>query len=160
MTTDDPKPSYQSQVQDRLGRPSRLAEWITARKAAGTAEAPIIYIRPADNVIIGLRPLLEYLHIRSPNTLYQWVELYGFPAIKRPDGQWFSTITSIDQWVFLACQADAVNRPHSRGYTARHDIAKERLERRVGERGLRIARGEQEAAKSGVKPNWSKTPGS
>lgn len=154
------KPSYQSQVKDRLGRPSRLAEWITARRAAGNAEAPIIYIRPSDNVIIGLRPLMQYLHIRSPATLYQWVELYGLPAIKRPDGQWISTMTSIDQWIFLAAQADAINRPHSRGYAARHDIAKARLERRVGERALRIARGEEAPAKNGPKPNWSKASSS
>jgi len=131
-----------------------LAMWKQALRDMG-AEAPIIYVRPSDNVLVGFPAISAYLGVRSWATLYQWVELYGFPAVKRPDGTWMTTITSIDQWIWLAAEADNANRPHSRGNSKRVDIALERLQRRVNERNLRVARGESADGPDGAKPSWS-----
>lgn len=73
-----------------------------------------VTISPEDNVIIGAKPILRYLGFTSVFTLYRWVDDYGFPAIKRPDGKWMTTITAIDEWIFLGAAQDAANRPEGR----------------------------------------------
>lgn len=93
--------------------------------------ANMLLIDPTENILIGHQQIQQYMHIKSINTLYQWVELYGFPAIKRPDGLWMSSMTSIDQWIFLAAELDSENRPYSRGYSQKLEIAKIRLENRI-----------------------------
>lgn len=90
-----------------------------------------LVIDPMENVLIGSDKIMRYCRISSVVTMYQWVELYGFPAIKRPDGAWMSTCTSIDQWIFLAAELDNENRPFSRGYGGRHEIALARLQGRI-----------------------------
>jgi len=132
----------------------RLQAWVHTRQAAGTADAPFLRVDPSDNVLVGLKMILAYLGIKSPVTLYQWVELYGFPAIKRPDGMWMTTMTSIDQWIFMACELDNANRPHSRGSNVRYALAKQRLEARIDEDNLRKARGD--AVTSGPRASWDK----
>lgn len=84
---------------------------------------PANYIRPEDNILIGSKAIMDYIKVKSIVTLYQWVEKYGFPAIKRPDGRWMSSITAIDQWFFLAAENDFKRRTKSRGANARADIA-------------------------------------
>lgn len=139
---------------------ARLQTWINIRRAAGTDKAPVLYVRPEENVLIGIAEINQYLGIRSPVTLYQWVELYGFPAIKRPDGQWMTTMTSIDQWIFLAAQVDNENRPHSRGSNARYHLARRRLDARIDEQELREARSPSRPYRGfGPRSSWGEDPG-
>lgn len=81
------------------------------------------YVAPEDNVLIGSAAILRYIQVRSIVTLYQWVEKYGFPAVKRPDGRWMTTITAIDSWLFMGAEADFNARKKSRGSNVRADIA-------------------------------------
>lgn len=93
--------------------------------------ATVVRISPDDNVLLGAATIKRYLRIRSWATLYRLVELYGLPAIKRPDGRWMSTVTAIDEWLFLAGEADAANRQHLRGSNERLEVAVERIKRRI-----------------------------
>ena len=92
-----------------------------------------VSVNPYDNVLLGSNVILRYLGIRSMATLYEYIELYGLPCIKTPDGMWMTTMTAIDSWIFIAAQADRNNRTHSRGSNKRHDIALKILRRRFGE---------------------------
>lgn len=94
-------------------------------------KVPLVAIRPEDNVLIGFPAIAEYVGVRSWATLYQWVEIYAFPAVKRPDGMWMTTITAIDQWLWMAAEADNDIRPRSRGWNNRADIALRRLQTKV-----------------------------
>ena len=80
---------------------------------------------------MGSKLICAYLQIKSIVTLYRLVELYGLPAVKRPDGQWMTTVTAIDQWMFIAAELDAQNRLHLRGTNERLETALERLKRRI-----------------------------
>lgn len=95
-----------------------------------------LYICPTDNVLVGAECICRYLGIASINTFWKWVELYAFPAIKRPDGLWMSTMTSIDQWIFLAAEVANDKLERSRGLNATAQIAADRLERQLAEPGL------------------------
>lgn len=88
-------------------------------------------IDPMTNVIIGSQLIRQYLGIRSIVTMIEWVETYGLPCIKRPDGQWMTTMSAIDEWIFLAAEADYINRPYSRGDNKRADLALIKATRRV-----------------------------
>lgn len=113
---------------------STLQRWIYSRRASWRdGEKPILQVNREDNVIVGLVAILSYLGLRSPVTFYNWVETYGCPAIKRPDGQWMTTMTAIDQWIFMAASLDAENRPYSRGQNARYTTSIARLERKRAE---------------------------
>lgn len=90
-----------------------------------------LFIDPMTNVIIGSQLIRQYLGIRSMATLIEWVEIYNLPAIKRPDGQWMTTMSAIDEWIFMAAEADYLNRPYSRGDNKRADIALAKAQRRV-----------------------------
>src|SRR5690606_3195860 len=91
----------------------------------------IIRISPEDNLLLGATAIKKYLRIRSWATLYRLVELYGLPAVKRPDGKWMSTVTAIDEWLFLAAEADASNRTHLRGSNEKLEIALSRIQNRI-----------------------------
>lgn len=80
-------------------------------------------IAPEDNILVGSAAIMKYLKIKSLVTLYQWVERYGLPAVKRPDGRWMCSVTAIDQWLFLAAEDDFRRRKKSRGANVRADIA-------------------------------------
>src|SRR5262245_9251420 len=146
MTTQDPPVK-------NLGA-TKIQDWVAHRRAAGTDAEPFLYVNPRDNVLIGMAVITAYLGIRSPVTFYQWIELYGLPAIKRPDGQWMTTMTSIDQWIFMACEVDNENRPHSRG-GPRLDIARRRLDARLNEQALREARTQPHYKGRGPRPGWT-----
>lgn len=90
-----------------------------------------LYIDPQDNVLIGSQNIMRYLGIAAANTLYNWVEVYALPAIKLPNGQWMTTMTAIDQWIFMAAELDAGNRLYSRGSNRRYDLALEQAQRRA-----------------------------
>jgi hypothetical protein len=90
-----------------------------------------LYINPDDNVIVGAGRICRYLGIASMSTLWRWVEMYAFPAIKRPDGVWVSTMTAIDQWIFLAAEVVNDNLERSRGLNTTAHIAAERLQKQL-----------------------------
>lgn len=95
------------------------------------AKRNALFIDPMTNVIIGSQLIRQYLGIHSMATLIDWVEVYGLPAIKRPDGQWMTTMSAIDEWIFIAAEADYLNRPYSRGDNKRADLALTKAKRRV-----------------------------
>lgn len=95
------------------------------------AERSRLLIDPMTNVLIGSQLIRMYLGIRSIATMIEWVEVYGLPCIKRPDGQWMTTMSAIDQWIFMAGEADYLNRPYSRGDNKRADLALQKAQRRV-----------------------------
>ena len=88
-------------------------------------------IDPEQNVIIGAKNIMAYVGIKSFSTLWRWVELFAFPAIKRPDGLWMTTMTAIDQWIFLAAETANDSLEKSRGNNVTAQIALERLQRHV-----------------------------
>lgn len=90
-----------------------------------------LLIDPMENIIIGSQLIRQYLGISSVATMYEWYEIYGLPLIKRPDGQWMTSISAIDQWIFMGAEADIENRPLSRGNSKRADIALIKAKRRV-----------------------------
>lgn len=63
--------------------------------------------------------------------MIEWVEIYGLPCVKRPDGQWMTTMSAIDEWIFMAAEADYLNRPYSRGDNKRADQALKKAQNRV-----------------------------
>lgn len=72
-------------------------------------------VDPMENVIVGSNNIMRYLGIQSHATFYTWVELYGCPCMKRPDGLWMTSMTAIDTWIFLAAEMDLLKRRKSRG---------------------------------------------
>ena len=106
-----------------------------ANPPSGNSRSPpsIIRISPADNLLLGASAIKAYLRIRSWATLYRLVEIYGLPAIKRPDGKWMTTVTAIDEWLFLAAEADHRNRTHLRGTNEKLEVAADRIRRRISQ---------------------------
>lgn len=90
-----------------------------------------LLIDPMTNVLIGSQLIRMYLGIKSIVTMIEWVEIYGLPCIKRPDGQWMTTMSAIDDWIFLSAEADYLNRPYSRGDNKRADQALKKAQNRV-----------------------------
>ena len=103
--------------------------------SGGVTRPAIFKIDPLDNVLVGSRLICAYLKIKSIVTLYRLVELYGLPAVKRPDGQWMTTVTAVDEWLFMAAEVDAKNRTHLRGSNERLETALERIKRRLEDYG-------------------------
>lgn len=62
-------------------------------------------VEPERNVIIGVKTIMKYLGIRSTRTLYRMIHEQGLPVVPRTDGVLFTTVTSIDDWLFLAAEA-------------------------------------------------------
>lgn len=102
-----------------------------ARVASAPDGSPRLLIDPMDNVLIGSQRIKQYLGIKSLATMYEWHEVWGLPIMKRPDGQWMSTITAIDEWVWIASDLERTNRPFSRGDNKRSDLALKKAQRRV-----------------------------
>ncbi len=73
-----------------------------------TAPRALSRITPEDNVLLGGRAICAYLNCAFV-TFVRWVENFGLPAIKRPDGQWMTTITAIDSWIAMAAAIAAEN---------------------------------------------------
>lgn len=92
-------------------------------------------VDPQDNIIVGAQNICSYLGLASIATLWRWVELYAFPAIKRPDGVWMTSMTAIDQWIFLAAEIVNENTEVSRGLNTTAEIAMARLQRQLDEPG-------------------------
>jgi hypothetical protein len=116
---------------EKSGKISHLERWIHQRRADDKEGKPLLYYSPQDNVIIGRDAIMSYLSIRSEATFYQYVEILGLPAIKRLDGQWMTTMSSIDQWIFIASEIDNANRGRTRATNARLEKAAERINRQI-----------------------------
>lgn len=84
-----------------------------------------------DNVLIGSTVICRYLGINSVTTLIMWIEGYGLPVMKRPDGMWMSSMTAIDEWIWLAAGAELENRAYSRGTNVSAEKALARAQARV-----------------------------
>jgi hypothetical protein len=90
-----------------------------------------LYVDPSDNIIVGAENICRYMGISSIVTMWRWVELYAFPAIKRPDGVWITSMTAVDQWIFLAAELVNEKTQRSRGLNTTADIALKRIEHQV-----------------------------
>lgn len=84
-----------------------------------------------DNILVGSTIICRYLGITSVTTMVMWHELFGLPVLKRPDGMWMSSMTAIDEWIWLASSAEAENRAYSRGTNVSAEKALELAQARV-----------------------------
>lgn len=115
----------------KIGPLSKIQDWIKARKNSGHGEFPFLRVAPEDNVLLGIDRICGYLGIRSHVTMYKWIELHGLPVVRRPDGWYMTTMTAIDQWLFLVSEVENENRPWSRGTNARLELARKRLDNSI-----------------------------
>jgi hypothetical protein len=96
-----------------------------------------LLIDPMENVLIGSILIRKYLGISSVTTMYMWHEKYALPITKRPDGQWMTTMSAIDEWIFMGSELDRKQRAFPRGSnrTAEEEFrrAKDRLAKKVAE---------------------------
>lgn len=138
---------------DKNGKPSLLQKWINDRRNAGLAGAPILYPNPQDNLLVGLEAIMHYLGIKSNVSFHMWVEMYGLPAMKRPDGLWMSSMTAIDQWIFMASEIDLSKRVYPRGLNARLESARKRIDR-----ALARNRRQQEEAEAALQASSDQGP--
>ena len=111
----------------------RIQDWIRTRKTAGHDEFPFLRVDPKDNVLLGIDRIMGYLGVRSAVTLYKWIDLYGLPVIKRPDGWLMTTTTAIDPWIFIASEIEAEVRPR-KTLNARLTRTRDRLTREIERR--------------------------
>ena len=84
--------------------------WAEIRRALGTDQFRLLWIKPEENVLLGWWRICQYLGIRDRKTMVAWIDNWAMPAIKRPDGVWMTTQTAIDQWIMLAAQVTHVNK--------------------------------------------------
>jgi hypothetical protein len=63
-----------------------------------------------DNVLMGATAICKYMRISAFHTMIRWIDDYGFPAIKTPDGKWFTTTSAIDQWIWMASELESKRR--------------------------------------------------
>jgi len=84
--------------------------WAEIRKHLGTDQFRLLWIKPEENVLLGWWKICDYLGVKDRKTLQIWVDEWALPAIKRPDGVWMTTMTSIDQWIMLASQTQYENK--------------------------------------------------
>lgn len=99
------------------------------REGAGATQ--VLTVDPNENILIGLQKIQRYLGIRSTTTFIVWVEVFGLPAVKRPDGCWMTSMTAIDQWIWMASELETRQRAFSRGTNERVDIAFAQAARRL-----------------------------
>jgi len=107
------------------------------------------FISTEENVLLGSVAICKYLGIASNTTLMVWIEQYGLPVAKRPDGVWMTTVSAIDSWLFLAAGAESENRAYSRGTNLRADKALE----------MAIKRAERNKSKLVVEPSVQRSAG-
>lgn len=70
-----------------------------------------IRINPESNIIVGAAKICKYIHVSMP-TLMRWINDHGFPAMQRPDGLWMSSVTSIDQWIWMCLLSQQAAEAH------------------------------------------------
>ena len=70
-------------------------------------------IEPTDNLLLGANAIIKYLGLKSYAALTNWIDNYALPVVKRPDDQLMTTVTAIDQWIFLSAELRAEKRQHT-----------------------------------------------
>lgn len=88
----------------------------------------LLRVDPSDNILVGGQSICAYIGISSISTLWRWVELFGFPAVRRPDGLWMSSMTAIDQWIWMASEIEVDKAVTSKGQQTTIENAIRRLE--------------------------------
>jgi hypothetical protein len=101
--------------------------WAEIRKHLGTDQFRLLWIKPEENVLLGWWKICDYLGVKDRKTLQIWVDEWALPAIKRPDGVWMTTMTSIDQWIMLASQTQYENRTRNGETTRQRKALKAQL---------------------------------
>jgi hypothetical protein len=101
--------------------------WAEIRKHLGTDQFRLLWIKPEENVLLGWWKICDYLGVKDRKTLQIWVDEWALPAIKRPDGVWMTTMTSIDQWIMLASQTQYENKVKDGDTTGQKRAAKAQL---------------------------------
>lgn len=101
--------------------------WAEIRKHLGTDQFRLLWIKPEENVLLGWWKICDYLGVKDRKTLQIWVDEWALPAIKRPDGVWMTTMTSIDQWIMLASQTQYENRTKNGETTGQRRALKAQL---------------------------------
>jgi len=101
--------------------------WAEIRKHLGTDQFRLLWIKPEENVLLGWWKICDYLGVKDRKTLQIWVDEWALPAIKRPDGVWMTTMTSIDQWIMLASQTQYENRTNNGETTGQRRALKAQL---------------------------------
>jgi hypothetical protein len=96
------RPKYHDSLRRPGVEPRGDVPWHVQADAARRRRA----MRP-DAILVGAKQICDYMQISAINTLERWVDQFGFPAIKRPDGKWLSSITAIDEWIWLAAELHA-----------------------------------------------------
>lgn len=119
--------------------PSEASISYNPREGVTQDGARRLLIDPMENVLIGSILIRKYLGISSVNTMYMWHERYGLPITKRADGQWMTTMTAIDEWIFLGSELERTKRPFPRttSRTPKEELAA--AQRRVDAAELRAA---------------------
>lgn len=89
---------------DKSNNAHMLLERLAKKRRDLLGQYPLV--PPERNALIGARVIMKYMGIRSTRTLYRMIHEYGLPVVPRSDGVLFSTVTSIDDWLFLAAEAN------------------------------------------------------
>lgn len=118
--------------------------WAEIRVALGTDKFRLLWIKPEENVLIGWWRICNYLGIKDRKTLLIWVDDWALPAIKRPDGIWMTTMTSIDQWIMMAAQSTWENKSRD------GDLSSQK--KAIRTRAQQEAKMERRAAQSAAEP--------
>ena len=73
-----------------------------------------------DNIIVGPRAIATYIKARSMKSFMNLVHNFDFPVGYHPQtGQMFSSMKSIDQWIFLVAAAVGENKGMERFHASR-----------------------------------------
>lgn len=91
-----------------MPRRATPTEWAEVRTMLGGERAT--WVKAEDNILLGWWAITQYLGIKDRKTMVEWVDEWAFPAMKRPDGEWMSSCTAIDQWIFLAAHLNTERR--------------------------------------------------
>jgi hypothetical protein len=90
------------------GPQARAADLVEVREAG-------LRVHRDQNVIIGLKNICRYVGVRASSTIVRWVDLVAFPAVVRPDGIWMTTMTAVDEWIFLCLLSDKAIEDRKKG---------------------------------------------
>ena len=114
--------------------PSVMAKMVAkhAQDGVDTSFAFILRVDPDDNILVGAERICRYIGVTSMSTLMTWIEKYSFPAMRRPiDGRWISSMTAIDQWIFIASEVAADSRVVLRSMQLNAKRMMERLQAQI-----------------------------
>lgn len=81
-------------------------------------EQPYCY-NPEDNLIVGARKIATYIKSRGMGAFMRLVNDYHFPVGHLPDGQMFTTMRSIDEWLFMVAATVGENKRMEQYHPAR-----------------------------------------